>query len=189
MISHPPPINGLELRTSVTLRFRATAAATLAVTYTNLLDAYLVATTATAGSQVFQTCKIRRVQLWATAAVGTPVSVSLEFSGVTTGVTGDQQTHSDTSMGIQPAHVSARPNARSLAADYQLPSAAVAFTITVPAGGVIDVECSYRGQFNAATACAQALVGAVPGAFYLRGLDGLAVAATNFIPEYGLAWM
>jgi len=186
IISHPPQITGIQLKHSATLRYRATAAfLPTAITFQNLLDTMLVATTATAGSDLFQTVKIRRVRIWGMPAVGGSASVSVEYSGLTAGIVGDQQIHTDTSMGVQPAHVDARPSAKSLASDYQLSSAAIAFSISGPAGSVIDVELSFRSQFAVSNAAAQnALVGATAGQQYLRGLDGLATATSNFVPEY-----
>ncbi len=187
IVSHPPQIDGLEVRHSVTLRFRATAANNLAVfTFQNLLDTMLVATTATTGFDLFQAVRVRRVRVWAVPVIGGSASVSVEFAGSTTGVVGDQSIHSDTSMGIQPAHVDARPSVRSLASDYQVSSASVAFNIQHPAGAVIDVELSFRGNtFGiAATAAQNALVGATAGVVYLRGLDGLATATSNYVPEF-----
>jgi hypothetical protein len=184
MLSHPPQVNGLELRHSATLRFVVNAAFTGNITFQNLLDTYNFATGTTSVVNVFQTVKVRRVRAWNVPALGTSASVSVEFSGVTAGVLGDQGTHTDTSMGIQPAHVDARPNARCLAADYQLSTTAVAFALAVPLGSVVDVELSFRGQFAAvATANQNAAVGATASAFYLRGLDGLAAATTKFTPE------
>lgn len=188
MVSHPPQINGLELRHSATLRFRVTAAVSnFDITFNNLMDTILVATTATAGTRMFQAVKIRRVRVWGMPAVGAASSVALEFSSVTTGVIGDQQIHTDTSMGVQPAHVDARPSSRSLAYDYQLGSTAIAFNLSCPAGSVIDVELSFRSQYVANNGGTLALVAATAGSQYLRGLDGLATATSNFVPEYTLA--
>jgi len=185
MLSHPPQLNGIELRHSKTYRFRVTAAAINSITFQNLLDTVLVATTAVAGTDLFQAVRVRRVRVWAVPALGTSASVSVEFSGVTTGVVGDQAIHTDTSMGIQPAHVDAVPNSTSLARDFQLSSSAIAFLITCPAGSVVDVELDYRSQYLFANAAAQnALVAATAGVQYLRGLDGLATATSNFVPEY-----
>ena len=189
VISHPPQIDGLEVRHSTTLRFRATAAfANAAITFQNLLDCILVATTAVAGTDLFQAVRIRRVRIWGMPAIGATASVSVEFVGLTAGIVGDQAIHTDTSMGVEPAHVDARPNVRSLASDFQLNSAALAFAITGPAGSVIDVELSYRSGFAANNVAAQnALVAATAGQLYLLGFDGLATATSNFVPEYTLA--
>lgn len=182
VISHPPQLNGIELRHSVTLRYRATAAATTTVTFQNLLDTLLVATTATAGTDLFQTVKIRRVRIWGIGALGaTSTAVTLEFSGVTTGLVGDQCIHTDVAMGVQPAYVDARPSPKALCSEYQLSSAANAFVMTVPVGAVIDLDLSFRSQFGTVNAAAQnALVGATAGTQYIRGLDGLGGAGTNY---------
>jgi hypothetical protein len=187
MISHPPQLDGIELRHSTTMRFVAGSAFAGSITFQNLLDTYVVATTATAVSDVFQTVKIRRVQVWALPVIGGASSVSVEFAGTTAGIVGDQVIHTDTSMGVQPAHVDCRPGLRSLASDYQLSSAAVAMVLACPAGSVIDVHLSFRGQFGVNAAAQNAAAGAVAGGFYLRGLDGLATAATQFLPAFALA--
>jgi len=185
MISHPPQLNGIELRHSVTLRYRATAAFSTFITFQNLLDTLLVATTAVAGTDLFQTVRIRRVRIWGMLAVGAASSVSVEFAGVTAGIVGDQAIHTDTSMGVQPAHVDAKPMTRSLASDFQVSSGAAAMLISGPAGSVVDVELSFRSQYAVSNnAAANALVGATAGQQYIRGLDGLATAGTNFVPEY-----
>jgi hypothetical protein len=185
-ISHPPQLYGIELRHSVTLRYRATAAFTTNVSFQNLLDTLLVAISAIAGVDLFQTVKVRRVRVWGIAAIGTASSVSVEFGGTVAGIVGDQAIHTDTSMGIQPAYIDARPNVRALVSDYQINSAANAFTISGPAGSVVDLDLSFRSQYapNVNTAAQNALVGATAGIQYIRGFDGFAVAATNFVPEY-----
>lgn len=186
MLSHPPQINGIEVRHAATLRYVTNAAVAQAITFQNLLDTILVAVTAVLGYDLFQTVKIRRVRVWAVPVIGAATAVSVEFSGVTAGIAGDQAIKTDTSMGIQPAHVDTRPNSKALASDYQVNSAAVAFFITCPSGSVVDVELSFRGAYAAGppTAAQNALVGATVGAEYLRGLDGLASATTKFTPEY-----
>lgn len=183
LIPHPRALGGTELRHSPTLRFVANAAFVGNITFQNILDTMLVATTATALSDVFQSVKIRHVEVFALPVVGGAASVSVEFSGVTAGAVGDQKIHSDTSMGIQPAHVLARPDRRALAGQYQLSSAANAITLACPAGSVIDIGLELVGQFGSNTAAQNAGVAATAGAFYLRGLDGLAVATSVLRPE------
>ncbi len=182
-ISHPPQLNGLQLTHSTTMRFVTNAAvAQTAISFANLLDTYLNATTTTAGVQTFQAVKIRRLRMWACPVIGGATTVQAEFAGLTAGVVGDQIVHTDTSMGVQPAHIDVRPSARCLAADFQLSSAAIAFLLTCPSGTVVDLEVTFHGHFNTGNAVANALVGATAGGFYLRGLDGLATAATVFAP-------
>jgi hypothetical protein len=121
--------------------------------------------------------------MWAISVVGTATSVQCEYASQVAGEVGDAMVHSDTSMGVEPAHIRARPAARSGAALFQKSSNQQAFTITGPAGCVIDVELSFKGlPAPLATACQNALVAATGGAWYFRGLDGIAVATTNFLP-------
>lgn len=183
-ISHPRQINGQQLKFATTLRFTATAAANATITYQNLLDTLLVATTATAGSDVFQVVKIRSVEVWGMPAIGTAGTVAVEYAGAVAGSQGDQMIHIDTSMGVQPAHVLAKPSRFSLASTYQPSTVAAAFVVRVIAGSVVDVNVTFRGQFTTNVTAQNALVGATAGAFYLRGLDGLATATSNFVPDY-----
>ncbi len=171
------------------MRFVTNAAFSGDISFRNLLDTFLVATTTTSAVQVFQTVKIRRVRVWANAIVGSTVSASVEFSGVTAGISGDQQITTDTSMGVRPAYIDAKPSRRCLASDYQLSSTAVAMNLNLPIGAVVDVELSFRASFTNNTAAENALVGATLGKFYLRGLDGLAAATSKFTPEYSVAWI
>lgn len=188
---HPPQINRLELTHSATLRFlsASVSAGRTNVTFQNLLDLMLVATTATVGIDLFQAVRVRRVRMWraisGTTPSFTPTSLSLEFAGDTTGIVGDQDIHTDTSMGVVPAHISARPSNNSLSSKWQVSSNNTAFYMFAPTGTVIDVELSYRSQFgpNVNAAAQNALVGATAGTQYLRGLDGVAAATTNFPPE------
>ena len=183
--SHPPALTGTELKHHVALRFTAVAAASsTSISWRNLLDTLLVATTATAGTNLFEFVKIRAIRVWGIGALGTPTTVIVRFSGASTGLVGDNEYHADTSMGIEPAMVYAKPAAKSLASNYQVSSVSEAFTITCPAGSVVDVLLSFRSQFSAVNATAAvALSGATAGQQYLRGLDGLAAGATNFVPD------
>jgi hypothetical protein len=187
MISHPPQIPSYEIRHGVRLRFASNAAVSQAITFQNLLDTIVFAATAVLGYDVFSSVKIRRVQVWALPVIGNAATVSVQFAGAVAGAIGDQKLHSDTSMGIQPAHVSARPAPKSLAANYQLPGSGTAFFLVCPTGSVVDVELSFVGSFDIAVAAQNALVGATVGATLLRGLDGLAVSATKLPTVYALA--
>lgn len=182
MLSHPPQLNGYEVRHSVRVRYITNSAIVQSVTFQNLLDTLLVAATATTAFDVFYAVKVRRVQLWATPLLGTSTSVGVTFGGAAAGQIGDQKIHTDTSMGIQPAHVAARPASKSLASDYQLSTAGQAMLLTGPLGTVVDVELSFVGAFANPIAAQNAIVGGSAGAFYTRGLDGLAIATTKFVP-------
>lgn len=181
-ISHPPEIPGYEIRHSVVTRFTTNAAFAGTITFRNLLDTWLVATTATTGADLFFAVKIRKVEIWALPILGVATNVGVAFSGVTAGAVGDLKYHTDTSMGVQPAHVSARPSAKALASTFQLSSAAIAMDLQLPSGAVIDMHLSFIGTFANPVNAQNALVGAGAGATYVRGLDGLAIATTKFTP-------
>jgi len=183
VISHPPSIQNIAVTHSTRLRFITNAAvAQTAITFQNLLDSILVATTNLAPFDLFQQVRVRSVELWAVPVLGGATTVQCEFRDQTAGFVGDAKIHSDTSMGVQPAHLRVRPAAKSGTALFQFSSANSAFTLTCPSGTVVDVELTFRGLPQLATAAQNASVGAAAGAWYFRGLDGLAKAATVFVP-------
>lgn len=164
------------------MRFVAGAAFLGPITYQNLLDTILVATDATTVKDLFETVRVDSVEIWAVPAMGSTSTVSVEFNGLVAGSVGDQKIHSDTSMGVQPAHVIARPQAKSLASNFQTSSATNAFLLNVPAGAIIDVMLSFRSTFGSTTTAQNAAVGATAGFLYLRGLDGVAKATSQLLP-------
>jgi len=131
--------------------------------------------------------KIRKVMVWAVPALGSATSIELTFTGSTVGLVGDEKTHTDTSMGVQPACLRVKPDKKCLASEFQLSSANVAFSLVSPAGAVIDLLLTFRGSTNNVAQAAQnASVGATVGATFWRGLDGLG-STTNFPPPSGIA--
>jgi len=188
MIPHPMPLTKYQMTHDVKLRFTANTAVAQSITFQNLLDSILVATTTIAGSNLFYMVKVKSVEVWAILAVGQATTVSVVYDGITTGALGDRDIHIDTSMGIEPAHVLARPTRRTLASNYQLNSSASAFRLDCPGGSVIDVSLSFNGYFGTVAACQNALVAANAGATYLRGLDGLAIATSKMLPAVPVAF-
>jgi len=183
-ITHPPQIQEYQVRHGTRLRFIANAAVAQDVTYQNLLDTMLFAATTTSGYDLFNRVKVRAVEVWTTPLLGNASRVAVAFDGGGAGLLGDKKWHTDTSMGVQPAHVLARPAKKSLAANFQLSSNASAFFLDCAAGSVVDVELTFVQSAQAdVTACQNALVGATVGAMYWRGLDGLASATTKLTPD------
>lgn len=185
LISHPPEIQEYAVRHGTRLRFVCNSAVVAqSITFQNLLDTMVVATTAVQGADLFYSVKVRAVEVWAAPVLGTAVTVAVDFSSATVGVTGDQRFHTDTSMGIEPAHVRAVPSRRSVASLFQTSSGDQAFTLSCPTGAVIDLELTFvqTSQTGFAVLAQNALVGATAGAPYWRGFDGLAIAGTKFTP-------
>jgi len=180
-ISHPPQINPQVVHRQ-RMRFTCTTAATaLAISFRNLLDAILIATSATVGYDVFDQVRVNLVEVWAIPATAAATTVAVQYSGGVAGFSGDGRVYSDTSLGVQPAHVRCRPSAMSAAALWQVSANATpAFALTCPVGSVVDVDLSFRTvATDAPTAAANALVGATVGEMYYRGLDGVATATTT----------
>jgi len=181
-ITHPPQIQQLNTERGVRMRYVCNTAGQTNISFANLLDTFLVAATAIAGFDVFNSVRIRAVEVWADAILGAASTVEVQFLGNVAGQYGKTQAFSDTSMAVQPAHVRAVPTRKSSLALYQQSSADVAFQITCPVGAVIDLELSFAQRFGTSVAASNALVGATAGAFYIRGFDGLAAAASKFTP-------
>jgi hypothetical protein len=184
----PPPIADVAITYRRRLRFNASSAFDGTITYQNLLDSILVAATATQGYQLFEVVRIAEVEVWHCPMASSVSTVIVEFDGQNTGLIGDSKIHQDTSMGIHPAHVRARPGKMSQARLFQASGASTAFRLVAPSGSVVDVTVELRGEYNAATTVATALVGATAGAVYRRGLDGQAIASTVLPPAVPAAW-
>jgi hypothetical protein len=183
--THPPSIGSYGITHTTRLRFTSNAAFSGNITFQNLLDAIVLAQSALNLYDLFHTVKVRRVQVWAIPAQGTTTSVQVAFAGISTQWAGDAAVHTDTSMGIQPAYVSARPAPKSVAADFQQSATNTAFNLVCPIGSVIDVSLSFRNIPGYANLASNASVGATVGAISFRGLDGLAAATSKFVPAVG----
>jgi hypothetical protein len=164
------------------MRFVSNSSANQNVSFQNLLDTFLVASSATAVWDVFQAVRIRAVEVWAIPVLGNASTVEVQFLGNVAGQYGKPQVFSDTSMGVQPAHVRAVPNRKSSLALWQQSSADVAFNLMCPSGSVVDLELAFIGRYGVPLAAANVSVATSAGAFYVRGFDGLAAASTKFTP-------
>jgi hypothetical protein len=182
VISHPPSIPQLNIAHSVRMRYISGSSANQNVTFQNLLDTFLVASGATAVWDVFQAVRVRAVEVWTVPVVGNASTVEVQFLGNVAGQYGKPQVFTDTSMGVQPAHVRAVPARKSSLALWQQSSPDVAFNLMCPTGSVIDLELSFIGRFGVPLAAQNASAATSAGAFYVRGFDGLASASTKFTP-------
>jgi len=181
-ISHPPSIGTYAIQHGVRLRFLTNAAVAQTISYQNLLDTILMSVTALSQVDVFHAVKIRKIEVWSMPAIGAASTVEVQLSGSTAGSQGSYRIVTDTSMGVQPAHVKVSPGRMTLASMYQPSSAATAFSIIAPTGSVVDVELSFKNDPGLSVAAQNASVGATIGSIGYRGLDGLAVATTKFTP-------
>lgn len=182
-IPHPPPINDIGLKREVRLRFLCNAAFANSITYQNLLDILNVGATAATAYDLFYAVKVKRVEVWANGLTNAVATVTVIFDGAVAGAVGDQKIHTDSSMGIEPAHVVARPTRLSQAAQFQVSSSTPCFDLVCPSGSIVDLELSLRQPLlGVAVAVQNAPAAVVAGVLYQRGLDGLAVATSKFTP-------
>jgi hypothetical protein len=184
-IDRPMPIQTYNITHGTRLRYTVTTAFNNAITWQNLLDTFLFASSSTVGIDAFTSVKIRAIEAWSLPALGSTSTVNITFFGTTAGLTADLRLHTDTSMGLEPAHVLAKPSRQSLASDYQVSSSNTAFYLTAPVGTVIDVALSFQQSFIDTVNAQNALVGASGGSWYIRGLDGKPVATSSFTSAVG----
>jgi hypothetical protein len=188
IISHPPSLSSFNVIHSTRLRFVTGAAIDATITFQNLLDLICVASSGTVLNDLFVAVKLRQVEMWTLPALGTSTSCTLTFDANAAGFVGNQVTHTDASMGIEPAHLRVSPAKKSLTSMFQVSSAAIAFRLDVPTGTVIDVSLSFKGSTSAQALAAQNVGAALTtGGIYYRGLDGVAVAASNYKLPQGIA--
>lgn len=152
------------------------------VTWRNILDLVCMATTSTAGYDVFYSCRLHYVEIWTPDAAAGVVAnwPSLAFDSPSQG---DQRVFQIpcTSNG---GYAKCKPSNKSLnGLTWQTSSSVGCFTLqNVGVGTIIRIKATFRSRLGSgsATSCANALSGATAGTVYLRGLDGLATASSSF---------
>lgn len=176
---HPPPIHN-QITHHQRLRFRCATAGSQSVTFANLLDSMYVATAAAVGYDLWDVVRVNFVEMWSVPTSAT-TTVSVDFPGAGAGIAGDGRITSDTSIGLSPAHIVARPSRNSAAGQWQATNGLVAFTLlSCPQDAVIDVSVSFRNSSSGPVLLANAPAGAATGQFYYRGLDALPLSTTKF---------
>jgi len=187
LIPRPPQIPSYNIMHSVVLRFIVNTAVNQDITVENLCDTILFAASATVGYDVFAFVKIRRINMWCIGTLGSSEFLTLQYNAISGTSLGDNKIHTATSMGIEPACISAKPSVKSLISNFQAAgSGDVAFNIDAPSGTVIDCHLTFMNEYSGSpTQAGSVLVGATVGATYLRGLDGLPAATTKFTPVLG----
>jgi len=181
-IPQPKQINSV-LSGSNTLRFTGTAQTYF--TAKNLCDTLIVAVSTIAGYDIMQAIRLKKIESFAISSSGTPVTITIQFFDNTAGSNSSTKVFSDTSLGTAaPAHVVARPPAKSTAGLWQsYQSTETLFMLSASAAScVIDIEFEYVlfSEGNVSQASSAIAGTGVPGVLYGRGLDGLAVAATAY---------
>lgn len=171
--------------TSMKLKFNCGVATTSTITWANVLDTVIFATSSTAAADLFFSARLHAVEVWVPPSVGgvaTSAQASIAFDSPTQG---DQRLWICYS-GPQGGYVKAKPSNKSAnGLFWQDSSNVTCFTVNnMPVGALIQLSISFRCRMGpgSAVVAAQAGSGMTPGTLYLRGLDGLAIASTKFPP-------
>ncbi len=152
-------------------RFRTLSAAGYTVNSDDLLNLYLVATAAATTARLIQAIKLVKVEIWGNVpALGsTPSDVQCEWtaqSGVAS--FGPSFRVADTSQGITPAHIVARPPKGSLAS-FWLQSGqtnGAVLNLAFPTGSVIDLHVQMCLVDQESPTAGQTTAGATVGRVY-----------------------
>ncbi len=163
------------------LRWQLKAAVTGNITAANIHDSVALAATAVNLYQLNEFFRIKRIRAWCMGDATVPVTMSIFLPGPQAY---DGQYYSDTSMSVSPAHLDIRPDPKGLVSFWQNSSTNVMIQVTLPINTVFELDLEWRTQYGGTgVACAAAGAGATVGVIYRRGLDGTAIAATNYVPS------
>jgi hypothetical protein len=186
----PPQIN-TTLSLGHVFRFsNGSNSGTYSIKWAQIFNLLQVATSTTATTRVIASAKLKRICMWANPpALGSPPTVlSLEWA---------QSQHneaiqiSDTSMGVRPARVDARPPVNSAASWAGLSNSddnTALVSLILPADTIIDVHLSLKFVDDEAAVAGETISGGTSGTMYYGYLDGLSsgklapVGSVNLLP-------
>ena len=124
-----------------------------AYTYSQILDLYAMAISATAAYRLCTAVRLRKCEIWAcpfsaASAPQLPVVLQIEFPQQVGGSLGGRpQIESSVSLTpLQLAHVSAVPASGTLQSMWQYGSSQPAFVLTCPQGSVVDLHLEFVMQ-------------------------------------------
>lgn len=166
------------------LKFTCVTATTSTITWANILDTVIMATTSTQAADVFYAARLKAIRVWTPPLVGSAgYQATVAFDSPSQG---DQRVYV-VSSGNAGGYCECRPSKASANGKFWEDSSSVgAFTVnSMPVGTLIEVDLVFRSRFGTGSAvtAAQAGSGMTAGTIYLRGLDGLAAASTKFYPQ------
>lgn len=144
------------------------------ITIRNLLNCQVCATGATSVVSLAYAVRIKRVKIWFTSpAVATSISSTIEWNAGSTGFLLDGVSVSATTASTtEYALLTTRPPTESLASWYQAGvsgSTNVIFSMSAPAGAIIEVSYDWVPNFTEASYSTTTVSGASTGALYCVG--------------------
>lgn len=172
------------IQSSFKLRFVTVTATTSTITWANLLDTIVMATTTTQLADVFYSARLKAVRVWTQPLAGNNAyQATLAFDSPSQG---DQRVFMIVS-GPQGGYCECKPSKASANGKFWEDSSSVGMMTlnSFPVGAVIEVDVTFRSRLGSGSAVIAAQAGSslTPGTIYLRGLDGLAAASTKFYPQ------
>ena len=166
---------------SVSLDFVTNAVFTGSISWANLLDSIVMATSSTTVVDVFCSARLKSVEIWCPPTVAGVVAgwPALAFDSPSQG---DQRVFQIPS-GPQGGYAKCKPSNHSINGfTWQDSSSLTAFTLdNLSVGMVIRVKLVMRTRYLNVQPATAAASGATTGFTYLRGLDGLATASSKFL--------
>ncbi len=189
-----PPALVASFNGTKTIRFYVVNNGTYVMQINDLLDLICVATSATTAYRLFDSVRLRKIEMWASSPSGTNntlVSVEdINSSGVPY-LTAKSQSVQDMVVGTaRAAHLVYRPTAGTVQSSWFTASngsTAGILSLSVPPGAVIDVTIEYTmaDGNQGPSATASSITSATAGNVYCRALC-VSQSATGIIPA-GLA--
>ncbi len=177
-----PPQIATTVKSKHRFRFTSgTNVGSFAITRLRLLELLQVAKTATTATRIINAARVRSVELWGEppALGAAQTSVSVEWVGTNA----PSVLHSDTTMGVRPAHVFSVPPAGSSSQWWSITGSGETdqlFIINIGTGSsnvIIDVVVDLRFVDNeAAIATSVNPAAATAGTLYYNYLDGFTSA-------------
>jgi len=174
------------IQATMKLRFVCGTATTSTITWANLLDTVIMATTTTQAADVFYACRLHSVEVWM------PPSIAANAANAMLGLAFDSPTQGDQrlwviSSGPNGGYAKCTPSKHSLnGLTWQDSSSIGGFTLNnCPVGALFQLNVTFRSRIGPGSAqlAAQAGSGMTAGTIYFRGMDGLSAASTKFPPE------
>jgi hypothetical protein len=173
-----PPAFIPTLKLSHKFRFVCAAGGTVTVTRAQLLNLFLVATSATTTARILEAVLLKKVEAWTNpVALGsTPTTLQLEWAGNN----GPSTVISDSSMGVRPAHIRCIPPSRSSNQWWSMSGVNETDQLfimnAVPANTFIDVTVLLRLVEVENPTAGDVPAGAILGKLYGDYLDGITAA-------------
>lgn len=176
MMDSGPPRLLTTFRGTNTVRFGCTTGGAYSITVANLLGSLGVIGKVSNSSvvAVMSSVKLDHIKVWSSASSSTLSTAAVDWSAGQSSQVPDENVDDTIPQGTSvPSGLLFKPPRSSLASFWitSADSSAVLFKITVQAGSIVDVQCSYR-MCDTISPLSITVATAVVGAMYYLALDG-----------------